>query len=162
MFDFDIRNTVKRLLPPDLRKPKMIAWLVALLVYVEILKSYFLALQRKHRYDLAFSSQTLSLTQRLNNQFDSSLDRIYITTNATFSDGVFVPYVNENQTSPYIGYIGETFTPVYIDYISAPITAANADFVVHVPTGIILDENEMRAVINMYKIASKTYAIEYF
>lgn len=164
MRDFDIRNLVKNLLPSFLRKPKMVAWLVVLLTYVEKLKSFFLALVRTQNYDLAFSSQTMSLEARLNQDFDWTLQRIFITTDTPVRSDLFCNSIFENQAPPYIGYLSETLSlpQNYIYYISEQQSNAFPAFTVHIPASLATSEASIKAVINMYKTASKFYQIIYF
>lgn len=161
MFGIQIRNTIKRLLPPPLRKPKFIAWLYRLFFKQRMDKVAFDELRAYWDYNLQFNSQTMSLEARLNQQYNLIMGSIYIVTQNSANDAVYTFWLNENQPSPFIYFLAEGDSPTYITWLGEG-SASAADFIVYVPSGLIFDENEMRAIIDLYRLAGKRYAIELY
>jgi hypothetical protein len=161
MFNFEIRNTIKRLAPPQLRKPKFIAWLYRMLIKLRHKKTEFDALRTYWDYNLKFSSQTMSLEARLNQQYNLIMGSIYIVTQNSANDAVYTFWINENQPSPFIYFLAEGNTPTFITWLGEG-SASALDFIVYVPFTLVFDENEMRAIIDLYRLAGKRYAIELY
>lgn len=160
MFNFDFLNTIKRLLPPKRRKIKYIAWLAGLFSPLRKLKDQFTTLQADKNYEIAFNTQTLSLENRINQHYSLPLGTIYIETIASISNDVFDFWLSENQTPKYVYWLSENSTPQYIYWLSetSPQAIGN-DFIVYVPAALVFDEQEMKAIINLYKLAGKRYTI---
>lgn len=158
MFGFEIRNTIKRLTPPQLRKPIFIAWLFRLFLPLRRTKVQFDDLRAYWDYNLMFSSQTLSLEARLNQQYNLVMGSIYIITQNNPNTAVYTFWVNENQPSPFIYFLDEGQTPTYITWLNEGSNAA-VDFIVYVPNTLVFDEGQMRAIIDLYRLAGKRYSI---
>lgn len=161
MFDFDFRNTIKRLLHPMYRKVKQIAWLMVFLLSIRRLKDSFITLRDKIEYDIKFNSQTLSLEARLNQQYNLLMGTIYIETISSTDDAIYIFWLSENQQPVYIGWLSETsLEPKYITWLSETVSVANVEFIVWVPSTLIFDLDQMKAIINLYKLAGKRYSIQ--
>ena len=159
MFGLNIQNTIKRLLPPTLRLPKSIAWLFRLFIVLRRKNEEFDALRGYWDYNLQFSSQTLSLEARLNQQYNMVMGSIYIVTQNTQDDNIYTFWINENQPSPFVWWLSEpSGTPTYVKWIGEGATV-QVDFIVYVPSSLSFDENEMRAIIDLYRLAGKRYTI---
>lgn len=164
MLDFVFRNTIKRLLAHEERKPKTIGILYNLLAPARRLRDRFVQLQGKINYDIQFSSQTLSLEQRLNEEYNLVSGSIYLQTVSATDDAVYTYWLSENQAPTYISWLSETtVTPVYTYWLNEPPSAgANLDFIVWVPSTLNFDQQRMEALIHLYKLAGKRFAIRLY
>lgn len=162
MLDFSFRNTIKRLLHPRYRVFKNIAFLMGLLAPVRRLRDRFVQLQRKLDYDTQFNSQTLSIEARLNEEYNLPLGTIYIKTISRVDNGTYISWLSENQAPVYTRWLSETNSaPVYTRWLSESAqTGANIEFIVWVPLALNFDLERMKAIINLYKLAGKRYAIQ--
>lgn len=158
MFGFEIRNTIKRLTPPQLRKPKFIAWLFRLFLQMRKKKVEFDDLRAYWDYNLQFNAQTLSLEARLNQQYNLVMGSIYIITQNSPNNAIYTFWMNENQPSPFAYWLLEAQTPIYTTWLGEGASSA-VDFIVYVPSSLTFDESEMRAIIELYKLAGKRYSI---
>lgn len=153
-----IKNTIKRLIPPFLRKPKKIAWLFQSFKQLRNKKTEFDNLREYWDYNRKFNTQILSLENRLNQQYNLVLGSIYIETPDTINESVYTFWLNENQPSPFIYWLSEFDTPTYIKWLEeTPETPF--DFIIWVPNSLVFDEDEMRAIVELYKLAGKRYTI---
>lgn len=156
-----IKNTIKRLIPPFLRKVKFIAWLFRSLKQLRNKKVDFDNLREFWDYNRQFNTQTLSLETRLNQEHNLVNGSIFIQTPDTINESVYTFWLNENQTSPFIFWLSEFNTPTYIKWISeTPETPF--DFIIFVPSSLVFDEDEMRAIVDLYKLAGKRYTINIY
>lgn len=159
MFNISIRETIKRLLPVDFKKTKRITFIYRLMLIPRQVKAAFLQLQNKLDYDIKFSSQTLSLETRLNQHYNLVQGSIYIETVEKESSG-HIFWLSEEQERDYQYWKSEQQTPKYIYWQEEMLNSLAADFIVYVPSTLQFDSAELRAIINMYKLASKRYIIE--
>ena len=162
MFDFDFRNTIKRLLHPFLRKVKQIALIMVFLKTIRGLKDEFIFFRNKTEYDIKFNSQTLSLEARLNQQYNLPMGTIYIETVSLADDAVYIFWLSENQQPVHVGWLSEVaIDPIYISWFSEPPpSGVGVEFIVWVPSTLNFDEEQMKAIINLYKLAGKRYIIQ--
>ena len=159
MFNISIKETIKRLLPVEHRQTKFIAFLFRLLVRIRKVKFNFSILQQQLDYDIQFSSQTLSLENRLNQHYNLVLGTIYIETIQKQETG-FLFWLNEGQAVSYDYWKSELQTPDYDFWQSQLQVTASADFIVFVPATLQFDIEEMKAIVNMYKLASKRFIVQ--
>jgi|GEM_PF-3322679 len=162
MYEFDFKNTIKRLLHPFYRSKKNIAWLMVLLSYLRGLKQDFVDFKNRTQYNISFNSQKLSMEARLNQEYNLVMGTIYIETVSTNDDSVYLFWLSENQRPTYTYWISETnVQPIYTRWISEPSpTGTNIEFIVYIPNNLIVDLNRLKAIINLYKLAGKRYAIQ--
>ena len=158
MFGLQILNTIKRLLPPKLRKPKMMAWLFRSFSPLRKTKVSFDNLRDYWNYNLKFNTQTLSLEERLNQHYNLISGSIYIITQNSSNDSVYTFWINENQPSPFIYFLSEGQTATYTTWVNEN-SSATADFIVYVPNSLVFDEEELKAIIDLYRLAGKQYSI---
>lgn len=151
----------KSIMPFKLRNNTQDAWLSSLMQPIQTINTTFSELVKKHRYDLSFNGQVIYLEHIINDLFDTTLRRIYITdpTNAP-NDNVYLTYIVEGQPPVHTTYVSENEPGLFIEYASESINFV--DFIVKIPTSINTPQviNKMRGVINKYKIAGKKYSIE--
>lgn len=163
MFDFSIKNTIKRLLHPLYRKGKQIAWLCNMLSYIGQLKLRFVRFRDQTNYELQFNSQTLSMEARLNEHHNVPLGTIYIETVSVEEEAVFIHWLSENQKPIFISWLSETAPIVFIRWLSEYATQSSGyEFIVWIPQGFTLDTNELTAIVNQYRLAGKRFVIQWY
>lgn len=154
-YNVDFNKLGNLMLPINLRQPKLMAYVSAILHPIVQLH-YNWQQFRNHQpygtmYRLDHTGQVCYLRKALNDAFDVSQRRIYI-------DGT-----GGNVGKTYIYTPGEK-NPKYLGKIylrnNLEFADTGADFLVYVPKTIAEKENfGLRAMIDFYKLASKRYLI---
>ena len=156
-YNIDIPTYLSRILKRELRQPKLIALLGAVLKPFKDVNDEFVTLSNDTKYLLQFNGQTIYLEHYLNDQHDEVLRRIYIVT-VSEVNRVAIYFKTEGQAPLYIYRKSELETPVYIRRKTEAVSTT--DFIVYVPSDITFDETAMRAQIDQFKQAGKTYIIQ--
>ena len=164
-----IELLVNRLLPTAFKKNVFWrVWLATLLTPLQTLHSVFLVYARQARKEASYNSQTAVFEFLLNERFNNSLTGIFI-------DNVFFNltiaqeyrfYISESSfgyPSNYWKFLNEGNTQSY-SVFQNELFSFGATFIVNVPIALqnIIDENELKAVIDRYRLADKTYSINYY
>lgn len=146
------------MLPMDLRKPKMVAWVNSMLKPVANLHTNFINYRRKTVYKIDHTSQVFSLEKVLNDAFDQSERRIYIV------DGVYrsaLYFYNPEENAPIHFYNAEEDQNQYF-YNPEELQNLDVDFVVVLPQSFDRDkELRIRALVDFYRLPDKTYEFTY-
>jgi hypothetical protein len=123
---------------------------------VSFLYQIFLKQREANLYGLGITPQVCYLEKMLNDRFDFIQRRVYIG-DPTRKD-VWNLYVDD-ELKPVNLYVDDENEPI-TTYTDMEGGEGTVDFVVYVPSGLSLNENEMRALLDIYKVAGKTYYIE--
>lgn len=149
-YNIDYNKLVILLLPTFLRKPKIVGYLQSLIAPIITIHDDWKQKRLDDWYKLEHTGQVCKLRKVLNDALDPADRRIYI---------------DEGNAFPrkYI-YTGAENKPVFLGkmfiYRNAEYLNTGADFVVFAPQEIIdAATNELNALINFYKLASKRYQI---
>lgn len=159
-FEIDYPRLVRLLLPPFLRRPLITAMLEAATAGVSHLYGLFTANRKRNIYDLSITPQVCYLKKALNDGFDNDLRRIYIT------DGIIIPktylFTKAEAVDLYLFTKAEK-KPVGL-YAKADYEDIDpdADFIVRAPAAVTFDKKEMEALLDLYKLAGKSYSIYFF
>lgn len=153
-FKIDFNRLVLLLLPTFLRKPKMFAFVRALMQpLVSLHFTWRFAFRRTNINKLSYNGQRCYLRKALNDNADPELRRIYIAE---------VPQLDENylyQPGENLDFFLDTMF-LDLDYTEQGETV---DFIVYLPSWDkqIFNEkiNEIIAILEFYKLAGKTYKI---
>lgn len=151
IFNIDFKRWVYWLMPSFMRKPTFYAMLLALISPIEALYNKFIVNRATNLYKLNHNSQVFSMQNVLNDRFDNTLRRIYITDGLT-RDRLYLYTRPENKP---------LYLQVYL-YNSSDYADTGIDFIVWVPGGVNLndtDKTEMAALIKFYKLAGKRFII---
>ena len=151
LFDINFKKIGIGFLPIDLRQPKNIAYVLALLEPVEWL--YYKWLQKRDFdwYRLKHTGQVCKLRKVLNDNLDPSLRRIYIGVGTAFPRK-YIYTRAENKPK----YLRTFFIKSQNEYENTGV-----DFIVFVPTEIINKNiDQLKYLLNYYKLAGKRYKIE--
>lgn len=157
--DFDYLSTL--LLPSLLRKPKLRAWLLALLAPLRQLYTTFLLYAEATRIELTYNSQTIALEGALNDQFDPLLRRITIDNSDTELLPFYVNFLSEQQPEKHVLFASESPPWLYC-YGYAEFTT-QTDFTVRVPVMLRNPQrtDQLNARIRRFKLAMRHYTLRY-
>ena len=154
IFNLDIEKLIKLLLPTFLRKERVIAFLDAITAPIQRIYTRFRANREQNLHQLSITPQVFSLEKMLNDRYDSRLRRIYIT-DGMFRNASYV-YLAKEQQPVYVHTNAEATMYIY----NAPdVDFLNETFVVHIPATLTAYTEEITQMLNIYKLASRTFNI---
>jgi hypothetical protein len=138
--------------PVALRRPVTIAWLGVLLWPVIRLYQAFSRNRSANLYRLQITGQVCYLEKMLNDRYDPIDRRIYI------DEAIERPplYLYQDAESKPV-YLGEK--PLYQD---TEFGINLDDFIVFVHNEIIFEFNELRSLVNLYKLAGTRYSVQFY
>jgi hypothetical protein len=165
----NIELLVNRLLPTTFKKVVFWrVWIATLLTPLQTLHSAFLVYAQQARKEASYNSQTAVFEFLLNERFNNSQTGIFI-------DNVFFNLTIAQEYRFYISETGFGYPSNYWKFLSEAnpqnysvfqneLFSFGATFIVNVPVALqgVIDENELRAVIDRYRLADKTYSINYY
>ncbi|MDB0601469.1 hypothetical protein [Tenacibaculum maritimum] len=138
------------LLPTDLRKPKMIAFVKTLVTPIVDLHYDFLQKQAADEFILNHNGQICYLRKALNDLFDESLRRIQIGNGNQFNRQYIYTRAEQKPV-----YLGKMFLRDKTDYADTGV-----DFIVYVPHTILTARKiELEKWIEIFKKGTKKYKI---
>lgn len=151
VFNIDFEKLVWWLIPTFLRKPIIYAYVKALVNPAAQLHQEFLNNRQSNLYKLSHNSQVFSIENVLNDKFDTTQRRIYIT------DG----FTKERK---YV-YTRAELKPLYLDIVlfnREDYADTGVDFIVWIPVAVFMSPQnliEAKALVNFYKRGSKRFKI---
>ncbi|WP_199118721.1 hypothetical protein [Pedobacter sp. ASV28] len=151
-YKLDLNKLVVLLVPTFLRRPLFISWLQSLVAPLVSVQQSWYVKRLDNLYKLDHNGQICYLRKALNDAFDPSLRRIYITDGNKYTRAYI--YTNGEQQTKYLGKMHLRQVDDYAD--------TGVDFRVIMPSDFSLPSNiyQLRALIDFYKLASKRYLIE--
>lgn len=157
VFDINYTSLIKQLLPVRLRMTVQRAWLGCLVNPVIYLYNLFYANRLANLYELAHNSQVCYLQAALNDMFNNS-DRLIYVADGFFRDPLWL-YRRSEAKPVWLGRRSEvgsvTFTNPEPLYTRSEVSAMGWQFIVYYPDGLVFDENQMRALVDKYRLAGK-------
>lgn len=168
MFNFDFQYVIECLLPPFLRKPKLIAWLMVLVSPIQTLWNEFSAYRLSILDQVSFNSQIIYLEKLLNDRYNIAMVQLIFITDVANVEYQYLANKAEGYPPLYLKNKAEAGDTLYIGNKSEYF--GQYDFIVNVPLAIYTDLltnnsaglNNMKALINFYKLAGKRYLIQSF
>ncbi len=159
LFDVDYDFLNWTYLPVRRRVADTVAWLRALTSPVRRLNTRFRALRVETLYFLAHNGQVCYLEAALNDVFDAEERRIFIS-DPEYRDPVYLFRTNEERPVylslsselPVVGYDA----PRYLYLNSELYNGSGVQFIVNVPAAVTYNEARLRALVNKYRLASKS------
>jgi hypothetical protein len=151
IFRINFKKLAQLLLPTFLRKPVITAFVNAFVQPLERLNEQFTLFRVSKEQQMSYNSQVCYLRKMLNDLFDPVQRRITIK--------------QYPQRIPLILYKREEEKPVMFGTHLLPRRDAvhySIEFTVNIPTSLQGRENEIRANLNYYKLATTNYIIKYF
>ncbi len=168
VYTINWRDFIGNNLPIDLRQPKTINWLEVLLKPLARLHASFLTYRLDALYKVAQNSQVCYLEKILNDTFNYTQHRIYIR-NAKLNEPVWFYEIKDNKPVYFYDIVANK--PVYFREETA-LQGDGIDFIVFLhsdlwPGGIYAPETiawlaQMAALIDYYKLYSKTYRFQIY
>lgn len=159
MFNVNFENIVFYLLPPHLRAVVRLAYINSVVRAFNYIYDIFKAYRNDTIELLSFSSIHKELEYILNLRFNGGSTGIEIETNIIST--IFVFNKSENADELYLFNDSEG-QPLYLKNKSE--IDEEYTFTVRVPAALQLtvDENEIKGLVNFYKLASKNYNLIYY
>lgn len=149
------------MLPVELRKPRLISLLIALLWPLISLWEFFRDFITYIIEEIGKNGQVIVLEKLLNDAFDTILRRIYIT-DATQAESTGVFLVAEQQVDPDVYLVTEIPPGVGMQLFTTQEIMVGDDFIVWIPIGLLFDFSLLNALLQKYKIAGVKYRIQYY
>lgn len=156
IFSIDYTKLVRFLIPVLLRQRQHVAWLQAVSYPVNYLYQLFLRNRDANIYRLNITPQVVFLEKLLNDRYDISNRRIRITDALVYSS---LYLYQEEENKPVFFYAEAESAPAFV-FTEEEVGLQTVDFYVLVPSVITFNENELRALLDAYKLAGKTYKIQ--
>ena len=146
--------------PIALRRPRFIALLRLAGTVLQAISDAFVFNRLRTIYKIEHTAQVCYLRGALNDAFDPELRRIRIGDRFEY-DATYIYTEAEQQhriirTSQEV----ENNEDTLIIHPGTDVQGGSADFKVLVPTGLLANFFELRAMIDFYKLAGKSYVIE--
>ena len=153
MYNIDYIRLLLWLVPKELHKVKLLTYLNALIAPVKLLYFDLLSYKDRVNYQLAHNSQICYLRAALNDQFDTTQRRIYITDGNSYNK-LYIFTTSENKPK----YLNTIYVHLKNDYGDTGI-----DFIVVMPLALseAVNSYALNALIEFYKLASKRYKVVY-
>ncbi|GAA4354198.1 hypothetical protein GCM10023185_15660 [Hymenobacter saemangeumensis] len=161
-YRLDFFALVRQLVPVMLRKPRLLAWLYALLAPLRGQYTIFIDFEAQTRRELSYNGQKMVFERALNLRFDPFLRRIRIVN----ADTELLPEYDYNRVEEHLPeqfmYLANEHPPASweFDYFYQEFVT-QLDFMVRVPLGINTPEKtlQLHAFIRRYKLATKRYSL---
>lgn len=150
-FSIDYKRIVIQFLPIELRRSSIVALGYVLLAGTVSLYDQWRPYRESNLYKLGHNGQVCRLRKVLNDYFDVSERRIRIVDGAQYNRSYI--YTNAEAQPRYLGRM----------YLrpSTDFADSGVDFIVLVPVGLDFNMDDMKAMIDYYRLASKRYDIRY-
>ena len=154
----DYGKLVTERIPADMYSNQMRAWLMQLIGQVVALYNSFVLFRNSVLYKIAITPQVCYLEKMLNDRYDSSLRRITIIDGLEYNP-LFI-YLDLENKPVYFFLKSETAKPKVYLYTAGEAGQFTFDFIVVVPVAVSFNLNEMIALLQQYKLASKIFSIQ--
>lgn len=158
VYNINWNNVAAWWIPKPMRKTKFAILVKAALYPLVYVYNSFLNYRDAKIYQLTITPQVCYLERMLNDRYDYTSRRIYIT-DAEWHLPWFI--YKEAENKPQWLYKTSENKPVWL-YKEGEAGIAKDDFVVHVPASIAFDQNEMRSLVDGYKLFGTKYTIQLF
>lgn len=141
-------------LPPHKRKPKRLRWLGHLAAYLQVLQNRFADRAGVLREEVAWNGQKILLERRLNQVFGEGIT----IRNRDLSDQATFMADTPDEANFLMAD-----TPGYGNRMLADTTVGTfttEGFTVEVPAALAADLNQVRAVVEFYRIGASSFKVE--
>jgi hypothetical protein len=160
LFNVNFKILINTYLKGRWRNSVMLAWLGVLVSPVVYVYGLFIAYMAVVLYELSINGQVCLMEKALNDTFDTVLRRIYIA-DPIYDDPIWL-YLDDEEKPVWL-YLDSEDKPLWLYLDSEVYADGGVQFVVYVPAGLVYDTNRMKALINKYRLVSKTnYVIQSF
>lgn len=156
-FEIEYKTLISLLVRAKWRKPKRLAGLTALIVPIITLYNLFISFLLSKLYELSKTSQVVYIEAVLNDRWDSNFRRIEVVDYASLEPHSI--YRKPESKAPLYVYRKPEAITRYV-YRNTEINAIAYDFVIQIPVSIVYDIEELKALVNKYKLYGKAYIIQ--
>lgn len=153
-FQVDFKKLAILLLPTMLRKPVLGSLVQLVISPVSSIHTRFLSYRKDNLYRLQHNGQVCYLQAALNDKFDPIDKRIVITD----ADVVEVGFIYWREEERLEG-VPMRLDGAYIVSSRGYSGVDGFDFIVKVPAEIMNNEQQIRALVNVFKLAGKQFDI---
>lgn len=164
-YEIDFDRLVEILLPGFLRKPKMTAFMKACVAPAKNLYQRFQAFSQLQEYEAGITAQAGLIEKALNDAFDPALRRFQIV-HELLNDGpvLFLDSDNQSGQNPvlYLEADAQSNSGIvmHLDSESSELPLG-IDFRVKAPLNTQSNEEAIKSMVLKYKLASKTFDVEF-
>lgn len=161
IYDWNMRKLIRRYLPVKLRWPENVAWGFALNKYLVQIMALFQGVKQSIAAEYAFNGLVHSLERLLNNTYDTTLRRIYI----SVPDQLPVLYFQDPEEPPVVYLQDEGVETGYFFLDVEEINAAGQyryEFLVNIPATLSIDPDGVFAILETYRYAGRRPAVRFF
>lgn len=130
----------------------------AILSGVAYVYELFIKFKDSTAYKLTITPQVCYLEKALNDRYDIADRRIFITDGISYDP---LPLYLKVENKPVVLYTKEE-DKVAVLFTKSETGLFSVDFIVNVPAAVAFAEAEMRAIVDVYKLAGKIYSIQIF
>jgi len=156
MFNIDWNYFVRLLMPPHKRKTLRLAWLTLLSYPIRRLSSELNSYRVSTAYIATMRGTVIYLEKLLNDKFNNGASGIYIN---PYNTKTYI-YVSNNNSGAVVYVENNPSTSLQLPdeqfYINLP------DFEILIPSGLVIDINQLRAELMVHVFATKSYTIKYY
>jgi len=152
-------------------EPQRLAWLRLLISPIVYGHGLFMIDRERVNREATYNCQTMVMERALNLRY-YQLEAWHSTAAPTANGHIYIENVNnslpisflyydvENQPAPYHLYYDSENAPQEVYWYFDSEYENNYDFIVWIPVALTFDESELRAFIDIYVLAGKTYNIQ--
>ncbi|MBI1837793.1 MAG: hypothetical protein HYR91_11075 [Flavobacteriia bacterium] len=158
MINIDLLYLYNILIPIDLRKDVIIAFIEVIHSTMNLIFISFYNFFDSVKYDLSFNGQVISLEELLNNKYDPITRGIYID-DTLDQQNTYLYNKNEENEHTYLFNKEEIdFEHTYL--FNKEELDSIMDFTIFIPSSVVFTEIQLRKIVDKYKLPSKQYLIE--
>ncbi len=153
IYAFNFRTVITRQLARNKRWPIRIAWIYALCYPAKLIHDEFVAIIDSYKSEMKWNGQRIRLQRALQLRFGAGI----LVENQNANTWALIGYTSDDSRNPIGIPLAEFNNPV--GYVAGTTTFTNNGFIVKVPGVLGVDNNELQAVVNLYK-GQSNYSIE--
>jgi hypothetical protein len=157
-YDIDYTKLALERIPQHVQEVEHNSWVQRLVSPFVYIYNQLLLFRSSVLYKLTITPQVVYLEKMLNDRFDSALKRIYILDGLSYNATYLY---TKPESKPQHAYTKPEANPLTL-FTAGETTQFSFDFVVFVPVAVTFDVDEMKSLLNSYKLAGKYYSIQTF
>ena len=168
IFKIEWDNVVENLMPSFWRKTKtnieakLVAYLRSVIAPVQDISDNLYNLQTSTMSFLDYNGQHLALENYLNDLYDNTQRRIYITENNKINELTVIDLYKQNENDPTpisIYKQGESPLVPFALYLQTETLGVTYNFTINIPASVTFDSTTLTRLVKNYSEAAKTFNI---
>ena len=158
IYQIDFARLLLMWMPADLQLKSWMCWLKSLLYPLNNIYQDFLKFRKTKLYELSITPQVCYLQGMLNDRYDYTLRRIYITDAEEFLP---LYLAMDAEADPlWLATDAET-DPIWLPTDGETLLFAD-DFIIMVPVSLVFNNDEMKSLTSKYCLAGMKFKIQTF